>query len=134
MEARALQVDVGKCLGCRACSTVCPAGLIILQDYEGRRTVRFAASCSEDCTLCVPACPEGAITLLPGVRGTTLEVVFDLLPCAACHSPFITTPVLNKLQQELARALGPADLSWLPLCPSCRQAQQGQAMTTWGIG
>lgn len=127
IKTRALQVNVDKCIGCRACSAVCPAGLIILTDQTAQRTVRFAAVCVEDCTLCDPACPEGAIVLLPGAAGTETTVSFDLLPCAACHTPFLTAPILSKLRAGLA-AIGLADPSWLTLCPACRQAKQGQEM------
>jgi ferredoxin len=107
---------------------VCPAGLITLTDQAARRTVRFAAVCAEDCALCVPACPEGAITLTPGAPGAETTVGFDLLLCDACHTPFLTAPILVKLRAGLATAIGPTDPSWLTLCPACRQAKQGQEM------
>lgn len=79
-EERRLLVNSERCIGCRACATVCAEGLITLRDTDHRRTISFAAVCSGDCDRCVEACPTEAISLTPAapVKEEGTELVFDL--------------------------------------------------------
>jgi len=59
-----LKLDTGKCTGCRMCTMVCPHAVF----EPAERTVRIADRdrCIE-CGACARNCPEGAISLKPGV-------------------------------------------------------------------
>lgn len=52
-------VDQSQCIGCGACSGVCPTGAINL-GAEGKAEVN-ADTCA-DCGACVGTCPVGAIS------------------------------------------------------------------------
>jgi ferredoxin len=128
-KERQLQVSVERCIGCRACATVCPAGLITLTDSHHRRTLRFVAMCAEECDLCVAACPTQAIRLAPlmGKPGeeTTLNFVLDA--CTECGTPLAPLETLAHLRATIPPQVqvDAEGKEWLVLCPACRQ--QGEA-------
>jgi hydrogenase-4 component H len=126
-----LIVDLDKCIGCWACTHVCPADLITFADNGGQRTLRFARICSEDCTRCAEVCPEEAITLTPATErapeGEHLTATFDLLRCQQCGAPFTTERIVDKLLAVIPQEFqaDAAELSWVRLCPNCRQLTEG---------
>lgn len=115
---RAIEVNREKCIGCRACSTVCSPLLITLTDDGNRRVIAFPPSCEEDCDRCLRACPTGAIAFgeRPGVS-VTLE--FELIPCVRCGKPFATKEELDYILPAISRILG-GEPGWKNLCPECR--------------
>ena len=129
---RQLQVSAEQCIGCRACATVCPAGLITLDDHDHRRTVRFAALCAEECDRCEAACPTQAIHLAPAVapvgEGTALS--FILQACSGCGAPLAPAEMLAHLRTAIpAQVQADAEgQDWLGLCPTCRQQEEAQRM------
>jgi ferredoxin len=126
-----LVVDLDKCIGCWACTHVCPADLITFADNDGQRTLRFARICSEDCIRCAEVCPEGAITLAPAteiaLEDEYLTATFDLLRCQQCETPFTTERIIKKLLTVIPLEFqnDAAELSWVGLCPVCRKAIEG---------
>lgn len=129
-EPRKLLVDEGSCIGCLACSNVCEPGLITLEDEEGVRTLRLPQVCTEDCTLCVEACPEKSLSLVAGSKSAfddeAHSLRFELLLCGRCGAPFITEPMMNKLLTAIPAELqADADgFSWIRICPVCRKRVQ----------
>jgi ferredoxin len=129
---RRLRVDATRCIGCRACTTVCPAGLITLTDSDHRRMVRYVALCAEDCDRCATACPTQAIRLEPAAApaGEVTVLHFALAACQACGAPLAPVEMLDHL-----RAAIPAQMQtdaegqdWLTLCPGCRQQLEAEGM------
>jgi len=141
-NGRQLLVSAERCIGCRACATVCPKGLITLTDADHRRTVWFAAMCAEDCTRCVEACPTEAIslpTITEAVSGEGTRLDFELRSCVACGAPVATAQMLEWLRAVIPPEVQ-ADVEgtqWLELCPRCRQEVEAQQvaleviMTRW---
>ena len=131
-----LIVDLDKCIGCWACTNVCPAELITFADKDWQRTLRFARTCSEDCIRCAEVCPEEAITLTPApvgqvsmpAEGEYLTATFDLLRCQQCDAPFTTGRIVDKLLALIPREFqaDAAKLSWVRLCPNCRKLTEGE--------
>jgi formate hydrogenlyase subunit 6/NADH:ubiquinone oxidoreductase subunit I len=135
---RRLLVDAESCVGCHACSTLCPAGLIVLHDTGHVRTVRFQAVCAEDCILCVEACPVQAIVLQPIAgrlpEGET-ELAFELERCAQCGGPMATREMLARLRTVIPEELqvDAEEQAWLDLCPPCRQQAEARGVAREGI-
>lgn len=126
-----LIVDLNKCLGCWACTHVCPAHLIAFADQGQQRTLRFARTCSEDCTRCAEVCPEEAITLAlteAAPEDEYLTATFELLRCQQCSTPFTTERIIDKLLAVIPGEFqaDAAELSWVRLCPHCRQLSEGE--------
>jgi Fe-S-cluster-containing hydrogenase component 2 len=138
VNERQLLVSGERCIGCRACATVCPEGLITLGDADHRRTVWFAALCAEDCTLCAEACPTEAISLQP-VTGFVLEertrLDFELWSCAGCGAPAATAEMLAWLRTVIPTQMqtDAEGQEWLELCPRCRQEAEAQRIAREGI-
>lgn len=116
-------VNPDLCFGCRACSSVCPAGLITLRDQDGRRVLRFSGTCGEDCSRCQEVCPPGAITLreVAGMPGA-VELEFSLRRCAVCGQPFAPEKALAALHPRVQETLGGGETPWWDLCPACRRS------------
>ncbi len=137
-NGRPLLVSAERCIGCRACATVCPEGLITLDDAHHQRTVWFATACGEDCDLCVEACPTEAITLRPTtgvVPEARTALSFELSPCAACGASVATAETLAWLRTVIpSEVQTDADgQEWLELCYSCRQNMEAQRVAREGI-
>lgn len=135
---RQVLVSAEACIGCRACATICPAGLIVLTDTGHTRAVRFELLCAEDCVLCAGACPVQAIALEPVVGrppASATELGFRLVSCTKCGSPVTTEEMLAHL-----RAVIPSELqvdaegqTWLGLCSACRQRLEAGGVAREGI-
>ena len=120
---RKLNVDPDRCIGCQACTNVCPADLIRFSEDDSHRVFTFAQTCSEDCTRCVDACSETAIKLAPAAkaRKTFFKATFPLAHCADCETPYATEKMVAKLRFSIPALLVPSGVDWLKTCPSCRQ-------------
>ncbi len=137
-NGRPVRVNAGQCIGCRACASVCPAGLITLSDTDHQRIVWFAATCAEDCERCAMACPTGAISLgepAPGVSAEGTRLEFRLQPCRACGCPVATVEMLARLRSVIPTAiqLDRENNAWLDLCPSCRQQMEARRIAQEGL-
>ena len=130
-----VDLDIDKCIGCWACTHVCPADLITFADRDQQRTLRFARVCQEedgDCTRCADVCPEEAITLTPATEmmpeGAYLTATFDLLDCQQCGAPCTTARIVDKLLGVIPPEFqtDATDISWVRLCPHCRQLTEGK--------
>ena len=137
---RKLDVNTDKCIGCQACTHVCPEKHISFRDDETERTLQFAQTCAQDCTRCADACSEMAITLLPADKALegVFSAKFPLFHCAGCKMAFATEKMVQKLHTSIPAFLVPDDGDWLNTCPACRRtAEAKQAagrglMTRWG--
>ncbi len=132
---RKLNIDLEKCIGCLACTHICPKGLITCEDAETVRTVRFVASCSEDCMRCADACSETAISLLPSAEAAEgfLSAEFTLDRCTECRTPYATKKMLSKIRASLAERFGPEDLAWTYICPECRRTAEANQASRRGM-
>ena len=119
-----LVIHEDKCIGCRACTSTCPAKMITLTDSEEARRIRFPVTCAENCTRCAEVCSEDAITLeaaSEAVEGYSV-VEFLLVVCAECSKPYATAPMLEKVRMSTSTSLKPVSPLWIDSCINCRQA------------
>ncbi|MBN2441702.1 MAG: 4Fe-4S dicluster domain-containing protein [Spirochaetales bacterium] len=70
-----LQLDQGKCNGCRMCLAVCPHGVFEIENK--RATIVKKDSCME-CGACQLNCPREAITVKQGV-GCAAAIIWGAL-------------------------------------------------------
>ncbi len=118
-----IKVDYGKCLGCLACSNVCPSQNIVLFQNTDTRTIHWKR-CKEECDRCVEFCPAKALALVPyDELVSEPEISFELLACRICGSRYATLPQLMRVESSLPPGLQKdADgLEWIWICPQCRR-------------
>ncbi|MGD2184852.1 MAG: 4Fe-4S binding protein [Desulfobacterales bacterium] len=132
---RKLKVDPETCIGCQACTSVCPTALIGFSDDDNDRVFTFTETCSEDCTRCADACSEKAITLAPAKKASKklFKAKFPLAHCASCGTPYATEKMVAKLKVSIPSLLVPEGMDWLNICPACRQKGEAQNISERGL-
>lgn len=112
-----ITVDKDRCIGCSACSNVCPNKNITREDSPVR-TIRWA-SCNQECDLCVEFCPQKALKLVPECDETVLT--FSMMPCRICGRSFATQSMVMRVLSAIPQRLQ-CDSSgqvWIGTCPEC---------------
>lgn len=132
---RKIEVDTNTCIGCQACTHSCPADFITFSDRNGERTLKFAKTCSENCTRCVDVCSESAIRLKPtdASHREYYTVQFPLMPCADCGTYFATVKMVDKLHTSVQSLLISHDPDWLNSCLNCRQTAEAKHIAVPGL-
>ncbi|MGY2463869.1 4Fe-4S dicluster domain-containing protein [Vreelandella sulfidaeris] len=122
----AIQVDSDACTLCHACVSNCPTPAL----KSGGKTpaLSFLEADCVQCGLCEQACPENAITLMPGFLASSAretrhicheEAAFE---CINCGKPFATVSTVATIKQKLANHpyfAGEAMIR-LEMCEDCR--------------
>lgn len=122
----AIQVDSDACTLCHACVSNCPTPAL----KSGGKTpaLSFLEADCVQCGLCEQACPENAITLMPGFLASNAretrhicheEAAFE---CISCGKPFATVSTVATIKQKLANHpyfAGDAMIR-LEMCEDCR--------------
>ncbi len=126
---RSLLVDEALCFGCRACSSVCPAALIRLEEADGLRSIRFPGTCDEECVRCQDVCPQEAIAFGEVEREREgAQLRFPLRLCSRCGQPFAPERLLAALPARIEEVLGAGEALWIGLCPTCRREQTASGL------
>ncbi len=122
----AIQVDSDACTLCHACVSNCPTPAL----KSGGKTpaLSFLEADCVQCGLCEQACPENAITLMPGFLASSdrearhichEEAAFE---CINCGKPFATVSTVATIKEKLANHpyfAGEAMIR-LEMCEDCR--------------
>ncbi len=123
---RKLNIDKDKCIGCQACTNICPEAYITFTDHESVRTFQFAKTCAAECNRCEEVCSEKAISLAPAAEasGESLNIELPLFKCTGCGASYATEKMMDKTRSSLVAILGEDACSWTSMCPACRQASE----------
>lgn len=131
-----------KCIGCGACSIVCPAFAITISENRKHRMIHIHTASCIYCGLCVEACPEGAITLtsgneLPSFNKDMLhhELKIKIKRCEQCRKLVGTQKGILKTAKDIffKRGVNTKEMEWINLCSSCRRKFQGHALIRQSI-
>ncbi|MGM0985073.1 MAG: 4Fe-4S dicluster domain-containing protein [Pseudomonadota bacterium] len=129
-----LSVDGEACTLCFSCVSNCPTPALATGNDQPLLSFR-EADCVQ-CGLCAEACPEDAITLVPGFladatrRERKIQHQEEAFPCIHCGKPFATASTVATLKAKLADHpyfVGDA-LTRLEMCEDCRVKDVWQAM------
>ncbi|SEK22670.1 4Fe-4S dicluster domain-containing protein [Halomonas daqiaonensis] len=129
-----LAVDGEACTLCFSCVSNCPTPALATGD--DRPLLSFREADCVQCGLCAEACPEDAITLVPGFladptrRERQVQHEEAAFPCIRCGKPFATMSTVATLKAKLADHpyfAGDA-LARLEMCEDCRVKDVWQAM------
>ncbi|MGQ7248319.1 4Fe-4S binding protein [Halomonas sp. V046] len=129
-----LRIDAGACTLCMGCVASCPTSALEAGGSLPRLTFR-EADCVQ-CGLCEKACPEQAITLLPGFLASpersTRRVCHEDSPfaCISCGKAFANTGTIAAIKTKLADHpyfAGEA-AARLEMCEDCRVKDVWQAL------
>jgi ferredoxin len=118
-----VSIDHKKCVGCKACSKVCPINLFTFYDEDEIRTFTFGTLCSENCSLCEKVCTGKAIKLTSTAKKEKTKFYqfeFPRLRCTTCNKAFTTKKMAEKVNLSLSARLKELKPTWIKLCPECK--------------
>jgi len=131
-------IDGDKCIGCGACSQVCPPRLIVVTDEGQIRRVSlnydrctYCARCQEICPTKAMTCTEDFETATADRQNLSASVQLRLFRCLSCGTAFMTERMLAKMSDEFSPPWMKEKLEtpeWFRLCPDCRQEKTGAAI------
>ncbi len=97
-----VEVDEEACIGCGACSEVCPPAAIDIEKKEDKMTLRFWHSKCIRCGSCKDICPSEAITMSDDYRLVTgdrqqlySDITKDVQKCAGCGQELVNTQIVT---------------------------------------
>jgi ferredoxin len=96
-----LHVDPTRCTACTLCARFCPTGALKFLSDGSSFALTFQPSLclGPDCSICLPACPEQAVSTQPGTESPNIFskkslAAGELTRCARCETPLAQGPDL----------------------------------------
>ena len=96
-----LHVDPTRCSACTLCAKFCPTGALKFLSDGASFALTFQPSLclGPDCSICLPACPEQAVSAQPVTESRNLFTkkslaAGDFTPCQCCQQPIAHGPDL----------------------------------------
>lgn len=120
-----IDIDPAKCVGCGACTRICPTKTLTLSYEGGEAVLRYFIGRCIFCGMCAYVCPQNAITITKDFELASYdlgdlydEVVHRTVKCSVCGKPFTTT----KLVMEVKTRVNEKNMEeLLNICPECRR-------------
>ncbi|PKN89468.1 MAG: hypothetical protein CVU51_00070 [Deltaproteobacteria bacterium HGW-Deltaproteobacteria-1] len=137
----AVGVDSAACTLCMACAVVCPSNALSAAGDVPRLEL-IEARCHQ-CGLCIEACPERAMHLLPrmlcdqdAVQAPAMLNEAQPVRCIECGVPFASQGMVNRIQGKLTghwMYKAERQLRRLQMCRTCRtrDALSSQDIKEW---
>ena len=129
----AIEIDPNKCVGCGACTRICPPKALTLTTESNTMILRYFVGRCIFCGMCADTCPEKAIKITKEFELASdqiyelySDVQHSLSICRKCGKKFVTRKLMNKVK-NLVKEL-PEEL--LELCPNCRRIESLLRTTT----
>jgi len=125
------RIDVNTCIGCGACSSVCPPNAIKVEELNGRRRISVFVGRCIFCARCEEICPVKAIKatdeyeLASSDKSDLYQIVeLRMVSCRICGRPFATERELRRISEELEKK--GIKVEELDLCPECREKESAR--------
>lgn len=122
----AIEVEAEKCVGCGACTRICPPKALSLISEGSTLILRYFVGRCIFCGMCADTCPEKAIKITKEFELASDQIFelyndieHELSTCRKCGAKFVSKKLLDKVKSTV-EAL-PDDLS--SLCPNCRRIE-----------
>lgn len=122
----AIEIDPAKCVGCGACTRICPPKALTLVQEGNTLILRYFVGRCIFCGMCADVCPEKAITITKEFELATdqihdlyTDVEHELVECERCGTKFVAKKLLDKVK-SIVEVL-PEDRA--KLCPNCRRLE-----------
>lgn len=122
----AIEVDPSKCVGCGACTRICPPKALTLTVEGSTIILKYFAGRCIFCGMCADTCPEKAIRITREFELATGNI-FDLYRdvehearvCSTCGKTFISKKLISKIELKVPDV--PQEV--MDLCPECRRRE-----------
>jgi hydrogenase-4 component H len=132
------ELNFDACIGCGACSKVCPSMALTAKEHENVWTLRLFYGLCLMCGLCEEVCPVDAYRFseeyeLASTNKEDLEVELQLqrVKCKSCGKYYTTKRALANTVSEYAELAGGYLDDFrekIMLCPDCRRRNWSEAL------
>lgn len=128
-----IKIDPELCIGCGACSSICPTNAITIEfDDRAASVIRKPEKCIY-CLSCIDSCPNDALKTVQHNHVyftiTVEEVQMAAIKCVRCGKPFATYKhaekvrdmIINKISISIRDVFLEDYKTYHRICPECRK-------------
>ncbi|MEM1646433.1 MAG: 4Fe-4S binding protein [Ignisphaera sp.] len=122
----AIEVDPSKCIGCGACTRICPPRALSLITEGGTLILRYFVGRCIFCGMCADTCPEKAIRVTKefelaseNIYDLFTDVEHEIVTCKRCGAKFASKKLIDKVESKIGESLN----ELMYLCPTCRRIE-----------